>query len=70
MKIKERYQSTTPKFFRVVRTVGLCLVAIGGVLVAAPVAIPAGLVSFGGYLLVAGTVATAVAQATSVDEGK
>lgn len=70
MKIKERYQSTTPKFFRVVRTVGLCLVAIGGVLVAAPVAIPAGLVSFGGYLLVAGTVATAVAQATTVDEGK
>jgi hypothetical protein len=70
MKIKERFQSTTPKFFRVVRTIGLCLIAVGGVLVAAPVAIPAGLVSFGGYLLVAGTVATAVAQATSVDEGK
>jgi hypothetical protein len=70
MKIKERFQSTTPKFFRVVRTIGLCLMAVGGVLVAAPVAIPAGLVSFGGYLLVAGTVATAVAQATSVEEGK
>lgn len=70
MKIKERYQSTTPKFFRVVRTIGLCLVAIGGVLVASPVTIPAGLVSFGGYLLVAGSVATAVAQATSVDEEK
>lgn len=70
MKIKERFQSTTPKFFRVVRTIGLCLVAIGGVLIAAPVTIPAGLVSFGGYLLVAGTVATAVAQATSVDEEK
>lgn len=70
MKIKERYQSTTPKFFRVVRTIGLCLVAIGGVLVASPVTIPTGLVSFGGYLLVAGSVATAVAQATSVDEVK
>lgn len=70
MKIKERYQSTTPKFFRVVRTIGLCLVAIGGVLVASPVTIPTGLVSFGGYLLVAGSVATAVAQATSVDEEK
>jgi hypothetical protein len=70
MKIKERYQSTTPKFFKGVRTVGLCLVAVGGVLVAAPVTIPTALVSFGGYLLVAGSVAIAVAQATSVDEGK
>jgi hypothetical protein len=70
MKIKERYQSTTPKFFRVVRTVGLCLAAVGGVLIASPVVIPTGLVSFGGYLLVAGSVATAVSQATSVDEEK
>ncbi|WP_300667086.1 hypothetical protein [Fluviicola sp.] len=70
MKIKERYQSTTPKFFRVVRTIGLCLVAVGGVLVASPVTIPTEFVSFGGYLLVAGSVATAVAQATSVDEEK
>lgn len=70
MKIKERFQSTTPKFFRRVRTVGLCLVAVGGILVAPPVSIPTGLVSLGGYLLVAGLVTIAVAQATSVDEGK
>jgi len=70
MKIKERYQSPIPKFFRGVRTVGLCLVAVGGILVAPPVAIPTALVSFGGYLLVAGLVTIAVAQATSVDEEK
>lgn len=68
MKIKERFQSTTPKFFRVVRNIGLCLIAVGGVLVASPVAIPAGLVSLGGYLIVAGSVATAVSQAVSVNE--
>ncbi|AEA44948.1 hypothetical protein [Fluviicola taffensis] len=70
MKIKDRLKSKTPKFFRVVRTVGISLVAAGGVLVAAPVAIPAGLVAMGGYLIVAGTVATAVAQATVLEEKK
>lgn len=70
MKIKDRLKSKTPKFFRVVRTVGISLVAAGGVLVAAPIAIPAGLVAMGGYLIVAGTVATAVAQATVLEEKK
>jgi hypothetical protein len=70
MKIKDRLKSKTPKFFRVVRTVGISLVAAGGVLVAAPVAIPAGLVAMGSYLIVAGTVATAVAQATVLEEKK
>jgi len=62
MKIINRLKSPTPKFFRVLRNVGLGLAAAGGVLVAAPVAIPAGLVALGGYLIVAGTVASAVAQ--------
>lgn len=70
MKIKDRVNATTPKFFRVVRTIGLSLAAAGGVLVAAPVAVPAGLVTLGGYLIVAGTVATAVAQTTTMNEKK
>lgn len=68
MSIIERMQAPTPKFFRVLRNVGLCLVAAGGVLVASPIAIPAVVVTFGGYLIVAGSVATAVAQ-TVVEKG-
>lgn len=70
MKIKDRLKAATPKFFKVVRTVGLGLAAAGGVLVAAPVAIPAGLVAFGGYLIVAGSVATAVAQSAVLEDKK
>jgi uncharacterized membrane protein HdeD (DUF308 family) len=67
MSIIERMQAPTPKFFRVLRNVGLCLVAAGGVLVATPIAIPAAIVALGGYLIVAGSVATAVAQ-TAVEK--
>lgn len=56
-------KAPTPKFFKVLRTIGLSLAAAGGALLAAPVALPVGLVSLGGYLIVAGSVATAVSQA-------
>ena len=64
MNVLERAQAPTPKFFRVLRIIGLTLAAAGGVLVAAPVALPAAIVSAGGYLIVAGSVATAVSQVT------
>ena len=62
MSIIERLKAKTPKFYRMLRNVGLGLAAAGGVLIAAPVTIPAIFVTVGGYLIVAGTVATAVAQ--------
>jgi ABC-type xylose transport system permease subunit len=67
MSILERINAPTPKFFRVLRNIGLCLVAAGGVLVATPIAIPAAIVALGGYLIVAGSVATVVAQ-TAVEK--
>lgn len=69
LSIIQRIQSPTPKFFKILRNIGLGLAAAGGVLVAAPVSIPAGLITLGGYLIVAGSVATAVAQ-TAVEEKK
>lgn len=63
MTIIERLKAPTPKFFKVLRNIGLGLAAAGGVLVAAPVALPTLVVTIGGYLIVAGSVATAVSQA-------
>lgn len=63
-----RLQAPTPKFFKVLRNVGLGLAAVGGVLVSAPVALPTLVVSIGGYLIVAGSVATAVSQAVTTEE--
>jgi len=62
MNIIQRMQQPTPKFFRVLRTIGLSLAAASGALLAAPVALPAAVISLAGYVAVAGTVATAVSQ--------
>ena len=70
MKLIDRLKSPTPKFFKILRNIGLGLAAAGGVLVAAPIAIPTLVVTIGGYLIVAGSVATAVSQAVTNYEGK
>ena len=65
--ITQRLSSPTPKFFKVLRTIGLVLAAVGGTVLAAPVALPAAVTAVAGYLTVAAGVLTAVSQAT-VDE--
>ncbi len=70
MKLIDRLTAPTPKFFRVLRNIGLGLAAAGGILVASPIAIPALVVTIGGYMIVAGSVATAVSQAVTTTEGE
>ena len=67
MNIIERVKAPTPKFFKVLRTIGLSLAAVSGVLLATPVALPAAVLTIAGYLAVAGTAITAVSQ-TAVAE--
>jgi hypothetical protein len=57
----QRLTAPTPKIFKVFRTVGLTLAAVGGAILAAP-AMPVILITIAGYLTVAGTVITAVSQ--------
>ncbi len=70
MNILDRYKKPTPKFFRILRTVGVSLATIGGTLLAAPVTIPAWLISIATYVVVAGTVVTAVSQAAVEDDNR
>lgn len=67
MKLAERYKKPTPKFFKTLRNIGIALAAVGGAIIAAPVSLPAIVVTVAGYLTVAGTVATAVSQAVVND---
>jgi len=53
----------TPKFFRTLRNIGIALAAAGGAIIAAPISLPALVVTLATYMTVAGTVATAVSQA-------
>jgi len=57
-----RIQEPTPKWFKTIRSAGLILSAVGGALLAAPVALPTVLISVGGYLLLGGTIASAISQ--------
>ena len=66
MSLAKRVAAPTPKFFRRVRTIGLCLAAVGGAIIASPIALPVALVTVAGYITLAGGVMSAVAQ-VSVD---
>ena len=64
MNIIDRAKAPTPKFFRILRSIGLVLLAVSGTILAAPVALPVELVSAAGYVAVAGGVISAVSQMT------
>jgi len=60
----QRVSSPTPKFFKVLRDIGLALAAIGGAILTAPVSAPAVVTAIAVHLAVTGGVLTAVSQAT------
>ena len=70
MNVIKRAKAPTPKFFKVLRNIGLALAAVGGTILAAPVVLPVAIVSIGGYITVAGGVLSAVSQLTSTNDSK
>jgi hypothetical protein len=70
MNVIQRIKAPTPKFFKILRTIGLSLVAAAGaILLPTPVTLPAAVLTIAGYVGVAGGVLTAVSQ-TAVDDAK
>jgi len=67
-KIINRVKAPTPKFFKVLRNIGLVLAAVGGTILAAPIALPVVVTTIGGYVAVAGGVISAVSQLTTTTE--
>ena len=67
MKLIDRYKKPTPTFFRKLRNIGIALAATGGAILAAPIALPALVITIASYLAVAGTVVTTVSQAVVSD---
>ena len=68
MNIIKRAKAPTPKFFKVLRNIGLALAAVGGTILAAPIALPVVITTIGGYVAVAGGVLSAVSQLTTTTE--
>ena len=70
MNIVERGKAPTPSFFKILRAIGLALLTISGSVIAAPIVLPAAVVTVAGYLAVAGGVISAVSQITVDDKAK
>jgi len=70
MNLAERVLAPTPKWFKVLRTIGIALASVGGIIIASPVALPAALVSAAGYLILGGSIITAVSQTGVKSEEK
>ena len=68
MNIVERYKKPTPKFFTTLRNIGIALATAGGAIIAAPISMPAIVVTIATYMTVAGTVATTVSQAVVTND--
>ncbi|WP_322969537.1 hypothetical protein [Faecalibacter sp. LW9] len=49
LNLVERVTNETPKWFKIVRNVGLTLTAISGTLLAAPIGLPALVINIAGY---------------------
>jgi uncharacterized membrane protein HdeD (DUF308 family) len=64
MNIVERAKAPTPKFFKILRNIGLALLGISGSIVASPVLLPTAVVTAAGYVAVAGGVISAISQIT------
>ncbi len=66
--ILERAKTDTPPFFKKSRLIGLVAVTIGTSIMMAPIAVPAAITTIAGYVLLGGTVLTAVSQVTINEE--
>lgn len=70
MNIIKRVKAPTPQFFKVLRTIGLVMAAVGGSIITAPLVLPMTVVTLGGYLTVAGGILSAVSQLTADTNSK
>jgi hypothetical protein len=62
MTLVDRVMAPTPRFFRLIRTIGVVIGLVGASILASPVVLPVAVVTVGGYLVLAGSIATGVAQ--------
>lgn len=62
--LKKRWNAKTPTFWKQVQKVAIALGAAAGVVMAAPITLPATVITVAGYIVTAGTVAATLSQLT------
>lgn len=68
IEVVKRWKSETPSFWKKIQRIGLVAGALGAVIIASPIALPVTIVSVGGYLTLAGSVAATLSQLTVEDK--
>lgn len=63
-----RLKSKSPLFFKRLTNVGIIMATISGAILAAPVAIPTGIITIAGYALTASTAIATVSKLTIEDK--
>jgi len=63
-------QRPTPKFFQILRNIGVAMAAVSAAVVESHVALPSIVTNMAGYLAVAGNVMGAVSQSAVLNERK
>jgi hypothetical protein len=66
--LKERWKSTTPKFWKKVQRIAIVVGAVAGTIIAAPIALPAAVITAAGYAVAIGTAVATVSQFTIEDK--
>lgn len=62
--LKDRWKAKVPEFWKKVQKVGIIAGVIGGALLAAPVSLPATIITGATYLVVIGTTTATLSQLT------
>lgn len=65
--LKERWNAKTPKFWKRVQRIAIIAGTIAGIIIAAPVTLPAALITVAGYVAVVGTAVATTTQLTKED---
>ena len=65
--LKERWNAKTPKFWKKVQRIAIIAGTVAGLIIAAPVALPAALITTAGYVVAIGTAVATTAQLTKED---
>ena len=68
MNIQQRIAAPVPRFFRKIRNLGIIFASLSATVMGLPLPLPPVVTDIAGYLTVAATVASAISQATIVEE--
>ena len=64
MKLRDRWKTESPRLFKNIIRIGLSVGAVGGALLASPIALPIAITTLAGHMVVAGVLTSAVAKLT------